>query len=89
MTRDELIEKLENITSAYNCVNDDLRDELVSFILANWKEFIPEGYKKYEGKLDYIGGIELTESSFIGDSILDRITKDHNGKQAILIIEDK
>ena len=82
MIRDELIEKIEDITSAYNCVDDDLRDELVGFILANWKEFIPEGYKKYEG-------IFSVDDPYVGVKVGDVAIDGIGGKQAILLIEDK
>jgi hypothetical protein len=60
--------------------------EMANFILANWKEFIPEGYKKYEGEIRIDGEYEY-ETTWIGDLCIN--SSETEGKHAILLIEDK
>jgi len=85
MTRDELIKKLDDLD---NDIDGDERwylEKVADFILANWKEFIPEGYKYISGML----GKDYGNRDSIGSLLLEEIVNFNIGKQAILLIEDK
>ena len=90
MTRDELIERIHQefgtLITLFGDYLEEPTEKIAHFILANWKEFIPEGYKKYEGKL-FLYAESGNCCTFEIDGI-DIFSEDVENKQAILIIKD-